>query len=302
MRVGIVGASPGNGHPFSFSAIVNGFDEQGFEESGWPVIHEYLRRQPPSAFGFEDLRVTHAWTQDAELTARLCRASRIDEACSSLFELVDSVDAVIVARDDWETHLEMASAGLEAGRCVFVDKPLTLDGSQLDALAPHLDAGRLMTTSGLRYAAELDPVRESPDALGPIRLVEGVVLNGLAKYGIHLLEAVAGLGLGAPVAVTRLSTPHQGFLFRLESGLPFTLHCLGPVAKTFRLHLFGERGHRGFDLHDNFTAFRRLLREFFSMCRTGVPPIAPDETRRLIRTLIRAGELAPGETAELAAL
>jgi hypothetical protein len=299
MRVGIVGASPGNGHPYSFSAIVNGFDDEAFGKSGWEVIHAYLKRQPPTAFGFEGVRITHAWTQDPELTDRLCGACRIPSASPSLAELVDAVEAVIIARDDWETHFEMASVALAAGKPVFVDKPLTLDPSQLEVLAPHLEAGRLMTTSGLRYAAELDGLRGRQTGLGPLRLVEGVVLNELTRYGIHLLEAVAGLGLGSPRRITRLDTGHESFLFHLDSGLPFTLHCLGPVAKTFSLHFFGENGHGRFDLHDNFTAFRRTLGEFFQMCQTGRPPIDPDQTRRLIHTLIRAPELAPGATLDL---
>ena len=32
LRLGILGLSPGNGHPFSFSAIVNGYDDAAFAE------------------------------------------------------------------------------------------------------------------------------------------------------------------------------------------------------------------------------------------------------------------------------
>ena len=58
----------------AFSAIVNGYDPAAFERAGWPVILDYLRRQSADAFGFPDMRVTHAWTQDRETTARLCAA------------------------------------------------------------------------------------------------------------------------------------------------------------------------------------------------------------------------------------
>ncbi|MGE0456275.1 MAG: Gfo/Idh/MocA family oxidoreductase [Vicinamibacteria bacterium] len=291
--------SPGNGHPFSFSAIVNGFDPTRFAEAGWPVIHEYLGRQPPDAFGFEGVRVTHAWTQDSEVTRRLCFACSIEHACLRLQDLVDSVDAVILARDDWESHAEMALLALDGGKPVFVDKPLTLDAGELRRLAPYLEQGRLMSTSGLRFARELEPLRQNGQSLGRMRLVEGVVLNDLAAYGVHLLDAVSGLGLGVPVGVRRIHTEHEAFLFELDSGVPFTLHCLGSVARTFRLHFFGDEGHAGFDLHDNFAAFRRTLAEFFTMCRSGRAPIAPAQTIGIMKAIMLARHLAPGEAARV---
>lgn len=292
IRTGILGLSEGNGHPFSFSAIVNGYDDAQFARAGWPVIHDYLRKQAPERFGIGDARVTHAWTQDPEVTRALCAACRIETACASPSQMLGAVDALIVARDDWETHAELALPFLERGNTVFVDKPLSLDAAELERFAPYLRGGKLMSCSGLRYAAELDSLR-TPAALaeiGAIRLVTGAVLNGLEKYGIHLLEAIAGLGgvFAQPEFVGRLATPHEGFQFRFADGTPFLLHCLGPVGKTFHLSVFGERGHRHFDLHDNFSAFRRTLEAFFAMARTGAPAIAPDETLRIMRLIAAA--------------
>jgi hypothetical protein len=39
-NVGILGLSEGNGHPFSFSAIINGYDDVGLTEGGWPGNHD----------------------------------------------------------------------------------------------------------------------------------------------------------------------------------------------------------------------------------------------------------------------
>ena len=78
IRVGIVGMSEGNGHPFSFSAIINGYNEEKFEEAGWPVILDYLRKSPSGQDGIAGAQVTHAWTQDPKVTAALCAASKIE--------------------------------------------------------------------------------------------------------------------------------------------------------------------------------------------------------------------------------
>ena len=300
MRTGIIGLSDGNGHPFSFSAIVNGYDDQAFGDAGWPVIHDYLKAQPAENFGFPDARITHAWTQDRELTERLAAACRIGTVCAAPEDMVDAVDAVLIARDDWETHMPLARPFLEAGKHVFVDKPVTLDMGELSFFEPYIRDGRLMSCSGLRYAHELDELRgqKQEERLGDIRLVSGSVLNDIEKYGIHLLEAVASLGgaLARPRSLTRLDAEHQAYALMMANGTLFQLNCLGAVGKTFHLSFFGTRAHRHYDLHDNFSAFRRTLAAFYEMVRSGEPPIEPGETCRLMRLLMAARSLEPGET------
>lgn len=292
IRTGIIGFSEGNGHPFSFSAIVNGYDDEKFAAAGWPVIHNYLKAQGPDRFGIGDARVTCAWTQDPELTAKICAACKIDTACAKAEDMIGQVDAVIIARDDWETHAPLAMPFLEAGLFVFVDKPLSLDDRQLAAFEPYLRSGKLMSCSGLRYAQELDEFRQprSEWAIGTPKLIEASVLFGIEKYGIHMIEAVGSLdpAWGRVTKVTRLAVPHDAWLMQFSDGVPFVLHCLGTVAKTFHVSFYGDRGHRHFDLHDNFSAFRRAMEKFFAMVKSGAPTIDPDETLRVMRLIQEA--------------
>ena len=290
----MIGISDGNGHPFSFSAIVNGFDEQAFARAGWPVIHDYLRARPQADFGLGPARVTHAWTQEPEVTRRLCAACGVATACGSPEEMAGAVDAVIVARDDWPSHRALAAPFLERGVPVLVDKPLSLAADDLAWFAPHLHAGRLMSSSGLRYARELDALRV-PTGEWPIgmpQLVNATVLNDLAHYGVHMLDALAGIGLapGDSPVVRRLNLPHEAVSIQPAGGPPILLHCLGAVGKTFHLEIFGRESHAQFDLHDNFTAFRRLLAAFVRMVETGEPPIDPDETLAIMGVIAGAVE------------
>jgi hypothetical protein len=297
-RVGMVGLSEGNGHPFSFSAIVNGYDRGAFAQSGWPGILEYLEKQPRDAFGFSGIRVTHAWTQDQEVTARLCAASRIATPVCAVEDMVGEVDALIIARDDWPTHMAHARPFLDRGVPVFVDKPLSLDAAELEYFAPHLEAGRLMSTAGLRYARELDPLRDGSLSLGPIRQISATVLNNLERYGVHMLDAVLGLGFPQVRRVTRLAAPHESFALTLEDGTPLALNCLGSVSRTFHVSFFGEKAHAHFDLHDNFAAFRRTLAAFFKMVAARAPQIPPGQTLGTMKLIAAAQRLAAGESWE----
>jgi predicted dehydrogenase len=292
--VGILGVTEGNGHPFSFAAIINGYHAEGLAASGWAGIHDYVRRRDPSDFGAGELRVTHAWTQDPETTGRLCAAGGIPHRVASPAEMIGQVAAVILARDDHENHAAVALPFLEAGLPVFVDKPLSLAPEELRRFRPHLEQGRLMSASGLRYARELDEPRANLAAWGALRLVHGTVLFDWERYGVHIVEAILGLLPGRPVAVTPHPAAHASLALEMDDGTPVLLDALGEVPKVFRVDLFGAARISSHEVEDNFSMFRRMLCRFAEMVRTGEPPIAPERTLDVMRVLI-AGQRARRE-------
>ena len=49
IRLAMLGMVEGNGHPFSWSAIINGrYDAEAMARCGYPVIPQYLGAQPRS--------------------------------------------------------------------------------------------------------------------------------------------------------------------------------------------------------------------------------------------------------------
>ncbi len=290
-KVGIIGLSPGNGHPFSFSAIINGYDDAGLAASGWPVIYDYVRRRDPSEFGIAGLQVTHAWTQDEIVTRRLCRACRIPHAASRREAMLGNVDAVIIARDDAETHLEMAQPFLEAGLPVFIDKPLSLDLDALRFFRPYLDQGQLMSCSGMRYARELDEARASIAEYGRLLLLRGAIVLSWEKYAVHLIDALFGVVSARPVSVIALDAPHAALAVAMDDGSLLQLDALGEAPRTFRLDFWGEQRTSSHEITDNFSMFRRLLWHFAEMIRTRRPVVPVRDTLDAMRLLI-AGKLA----------
>jgi predicted dehydrogenase len=295
VRVGIVGMSEGNGHPFSFSSIVNGFSDEGLAEAGWPGIHAYVRRRDPSEFGVGDLRITHAWTQDRATTEKLCRASMIENACASLDDFRGAVDAVIIARDDPESHWPIAQPFLDAGLPVFVDKPLAVDAATLRRFIPFLEKGRLMSCSGLRYATELDEPRSRLADYGRMKLARGVVVNSWEQYGIHMLEGIFGVLRARPVAVQRHPAGHASMAVESDDGTLVLVDALDDSATTFRIDFHGTELSTAHEVRDNFGMFRRALWRFEGMIRTGEPPIPPRHTVDLMRVLIAGRRAVAGD-------
>lgn len=305
LDLGVVGVTEGNGHPYSFSAIVNGYDDAAMAESGWGVIHDYLREKDPSEFGFEGVSVTHAWTQDPTETERLCAAARVPNAVGDLEAMRGEVDAVLLLRDDHERHVEMALPFLERGIPTFVDKPLALDPEDVATLRPYLESGLLMSCSGLRYARELDGPRAALGSYGDLRLVRAAVLNDWAAYGVHMLDAVFGVLDARPASVlavdggtggvrdgARDAAPdHTAVAVTMSDGSLVSVDALGDVPPTFEVALYGSERTSRHELRDNFGAFRRTLWHFLETVRTGEPSLPPRETLDVLRTLL-AGRLS----------
>jgi predicted dehydrogenase len=296
--LGVIGLSEGNGHPFSYSSIINGYSPEGLAASGWPGIYEYVRRRHPSEFGLTGWTITHAWTQEPESTKKLCAACFIPNGVSDYREFLGQVDAVIIARDDYQTHFEMSLPFLEAGMPVFIDKPLSVDVSELRALKPYLEKGQLMSCSGMRYARELDEPRADLAAYGRLKLIRGAIVLSWEKYGVHLLEAVLGMTPAHPVSVRMLRAEHASALVRLDDGVLLQIDALGECARTFHLELFGTARTGAFDIYDNFSMFRRMLWEFAESIKTGRPAIPPERTLEVMRVLI-AGRISREEDREV---
>jgi len=309
LDLGVVGVSEGNGHPYSFSAIVNGYDDAAMAAAGWEVIRDYLREADPSEFGFEGVSVTHAWTQDPAETERLRAAARIPNAVEDLEALREAVDAVLLLRDDHERHVELALPFLEAGVPTFVDKPLALDPGDVETLRPYLESGLLMSCSGLRYARELDGPRARVDEYGDLRLVRAAVLNDWAAYGVHMLDAVFGVLDARPTSVRAVEggggertgrNDHTAVAVTMDDGTLFAVDVLGDVPLTFEVALYGSERTSRHELRDNFRAFRRTLWHFLETVRTGEPLLAPRETLDVLRVLIAGRRsLAAGERVHL---
>jgi predicted dehydrogenase len=295
---GIIGLSEGNGHPFSFGSIINGYSPEGLASSGWPGIYEYVRRRHPSEFGLDGWKISHAWTQDPETTKKLCAACRIPNGVNNYLEFLGRVDAVIIARDDFESHFQMARPFLEAGLPVFIDKPLSLEISELRTFKPYLEKGQLMSCSGMRYARELDEPRADLAAYGKLKLIRGAIVLSWEKYGVHLLEAILAITPAHPVSVRMIPGEHASAVVQTDDGVLIQIDALGECPRTFHVELFGAARAGAFDIIDNFSMFRRMLWQFAESIRTGEPAIPADRTLEIMRLLI-AGRMAREENREV---
>ena len=121
LKVGLIGTSDGNGHPYSWSAIINGnYNEKEMSNCGYPGIPLYLAANRET-LGIEGAKVTHVWTQDKGISGSIAKASLIDNVVDNMEDMIGQVDAVLLARDDPENHRAMAKPFLDADVPLFID-------------------------------------------------------------------------------------------------------------------------------------------------------------------------------------
>lgn len=294
IRIGMIGISEANGHPFSFSAIMNGFDSEYMQKAGWKVIDDYLKKRKPSEFGIKKAKVTHVWTQDEKVSELLSKACHIPHVTKNIDELYDQVDAVIIARDDYETHFSIAMPFLQKNIPVFIDKPLTLSIDELKVFQPFLKKGLLMSCSGMMFAKELDEWRKDHWQYGKIKLVRGAVVNDWEKYGVHMLDAIIPNLDTTPIAIESTDCNHSSFTITMSDQSIVQIDALGNVPKVFQVDIFGTKKVSSIQIDDNFTMFKRMLTKFIDMVETRTPLIDLEVTITVNQILI-AGRRAKQE-------
>ena len=289
MKLGIMGMSEGNGHPYSWSAIINGdFNRREMEACGFPGIPIYLNANSDT-LGIDGAQVTHVWTQDRKISEHIALASGIENVVDEAEDMTAQVDAVLLARDDPENHVTMAKPFLDANIPIFIDKPLAITTKDLTYFMEQNEKGKLfMSSSSMRYSSECRVAKEELTSWGKIELVTAVGKKDWVKYGVHMLEALFAL-LDDPnvVSVQDIGQTGKDIVYiRFENGLSATVHLFMDITPTFQISLFGRDNWRIIEIKNSYAMFKENLVEFIRSVREGRSRLPFEKTENIIRTLI----------------
>ena len=291
IRLAMIGMVEGNGHPFSWSAIINGeYDTEVMARCGYPVIPQYLGAAPRGHLGIPGARVTHVWCDNSDDAWRVADATRIDRVVDRPTDVIGEVDAVIIPTDIGAEHVERARPFIEAGVPVFIDKPLTDCPKGLEQfLSWHREGRALCSSSCMRYAREFTELRERLRSVGSLRLIVITMAKSWERYGIHALEAVYPLlppGRWRRAVNTGNRNANMVHL-RHDDGVDVLIPCIHDLYGGFaHLGVWGTESALTATFSDTLHAFRSQLLAFIHYLRTGEPPVPFAETDELMRLLI----------------
>lgn len=286
IRLAMLGMIEGNGHPYSWSGIINGYSPEEMARCPYAAIPAYMGRQPLDSVRIPGARVTHIWTDDPADAPKVAAASLIDNVVTRPEDVIGQVDAVVIATDDGTDHVRRARPFVEAGLPVFVDKPMAVNLDELRQFVEWHRAGRiLLSTSGMRYAPEM---RADFSALGDLRWITSFTCKTWERYGIHALEAVEPLtGPGFLTVTTQGGENGDVVHLTHRSGVRVTLGALHDAYGSFgAVHLYGTKGELALKLTDTYHAFRGQLVAWIDMLRTGRRPLPFEETVELMAVII----------------
>ncbi|MDB4577241.1 Gfo/Idh/MocA family oxidoreductase [bacterium] len=293
MRLGILGFSEGNGHPYSWAAIFNGYCPTEMAESGFPVISAYLANQRYPDDFISGASVTHIWTQDFDLSSKISRASKIKNICNNPEEMIGEVDGVLLARDDAESHYTLAAPFLRAGIPVYIDKPFVLSLATAEKIrAEARYPWQIFTCSALYYARELRIAAELK-TIGKLKSVYAVTPQSWETYGAHLLDPVLRQISGNPLEVQGWKLGSATHVFaRWSDDITTHFHATGSANSAIRIHYIGESGELLTIFEDSFSAFKSALEEFVRQIRQSEEVIPSDHVSRVV-SMLEAGCAVP---------
>jgi hypothetical protein len=286
LRLGVLGMSPGNGHPYSWSAIINGYDAEVMATCPYPAIPEYLARQQFPQAALTGADVTHVWTQDRQVSEHIARASLIPTVVEQPDAMIGQVDAVLLARDDAENHLGLAQVFLRAGLPVYIDKPLGLSRRAAERLFELTSyPSQIFTCTALRYARELRMTKARRERVGPVKLVDATVPKEWQTYAVHVIEPVLATFPEADTIVRHQCIRDAGMTqlwVSWASGVQGRFISTGKAAAPIAISVYGERAAVRLTFHDAFSAFKAALADFLTSVRERRSMIARDETLRVV--------------------
>lgn len=291
ISLAMLGISPGNGHPYSWSAMFNGYNKEMMErECPYPTIPDYLGKEPVETLTIPGAKVTHVCcTGEGDFTAEhVAKCSLIPNVVERPEEVIGKVDAVIVAADIGSEHVERCRPFVEAGLPLFVDKPMVDNAADLKVFNQWNAEGKpILSSSSLRYTKEFMPYRVSTNNLGQLRFVSFTMAKYWETYGIHALEAVYPiLGPGFLTCRNTGAKERNVVHFTHRCGADVVLSVRTEMAGGGMLTLCGSRDGVQVRSQDSYYSFRTQLESFIGYLRTGQRPFPYEETEELMRMVI----------------
>jgi hypothetical protein len=295
LKLGIIGLNEGNGHPFSFAALFNGYDPIELEKRcPFGLIKEYLPRDHRNEVFIDSAKVTHIWTQNRKISEDIAKVSLIPYIVDQYTDLIGEVDGVILARDDPWNHLEMSKPFLQVGLPLFIDKQLVSNKADLKSFLDLTGANYpLMAGSSIRFTRDLASAKKNLQ-LEHVKTIHGVSRVSWMRYGHHLFEGIACLwGLKIDWIRSLCNEMDQDIIqIHYKSGLnvilefikniqlPIQFTCYSVVQPAFIV-----------PFQDFFHSYREMMISFVSMIESNIRTISYDEIVEIAK-IILAGDIS----------
>jgi hypothetical protein len=268
-RIGIIGLD--TSHSTSFTALLND-PATGDRFKGYKVVAAY-------PYGSKDIE-----TSTSRIAGYITQVqAKGVKIVQSIAELLTMVDVVMLETNDGRLHRAQATEVLQAGKTLFIDKPIA--NSMADAIAIFDLAKQknvpIFSSSSLRYTEGIDDVLSgkkigkilAADAYSPAKLEKTHI--DFYWYGIHGVEMLfTAMGPGCKT-VTRFYKDNMDLVVGVwEDGRIGTFRGTRAGKAAYGGTIFGETGNANYGEY----SYDRLLVKIIDFFETGIPPVPATDT------------------------
>lgn len=286
IRIGMIGMTEGNGHPYSWSAMFNRFNKEAMtKECPFPAIPGYLNKENYDTIGIPGAKVCAIYCDKRSDAEHVAKLSLIPEVFDSSEDMIGKVDAVIIATDIGNEHVRRAKPFIEAGLPIFIDKPLCDNLEDLDFFRNAIASGaKIISSSSYRYCKEIAPYfHGNYHEIGKLRFISMTMCKKWETYGIHALEGLYAVTGGGYTSIRNLGDAKRNIIHMThKDGFDAVIGHIYDVACS-TINLCGTMGCIEIKIGDSYSSFRNQLVAFIEYLRTGVPPMPFEETAELMK-------------------
>lgn len=290
IKLAMLGMTEGNGHPYSWSIIINGkYDAKALADCPYAAIKDYIVKQPENTLGVEGATVTHVWTDDPNDAHHVAKVAYVPNVVKKPEDIIGEVDAVLVATDIGSQHVERCRPFIDAGIPIFIDKPLCDNQRDLTIFNDWMKEGKsFISSSALRYAKEFEPYHLSTYELGDLRYVNVTMAKSWEKYGIHALETLYPITGPGFLTVQNTGTINNNIVhLKHKRGIDINIASIHDMIGGFGLiTLAGTKSSVQLKSTDTYYAFKKQLVSYVDFLRTGKHPVPWSETYELMQLVI----------------
>jgi predicted dehydrogenase len=200
--------------------------------------------------------------------------------------LLGAIDGVLIESVDGSVHLERALPFLEAGLPTYVDKPFTCSVAEARQLIEMAEARKLplFSASGLRYAPQVQQIRQDSAGLGAVFGCDvygpGALHPrnpGWFHYGIHAVEMLYTLmGTGCETVQCIATAGAHVATGRWQDGRLATARAMRQGASSYGFAAFCAK-RTVVTAVDTTVIYRELLQRIVGMFLTGEAPLTMAE-------------------------
>lgn len=289
IKIGIIGLD--TSHSTAFTELLNGDSDDKFVKE-FEVVAAYPYGSKTIQSSYERIPgyIEEVKKHGVEIT-------------SSIAELLDKVDCVMLETNDGRIHLEQAMEVFKSGKICYIDKPIGATLGQAIAIYEMAEKHNvpIFSSSALRYSPQNQKLRNGEfgkilgaDCYSPHKVEPTHPDFGF--YGIHGVETLYTLmGTGCE-SVNRMSSQDADVVVgRWKDGRIGTFRGIkeGPA-------IYGGTAYtpKGSIAAGGYEGYKVLLDQILTFFKTGVAPISKEETIEIF-TFMKASNMSKEQNGKI---